>query len=97
MSLWLSVLFFSLSIFNPTLAIGWEKRSYSEDTLKILSVLENRMVDQPLLEKTKDKLFTLSDGQTRLIASLSERVAREGNTTAGDIGFLLITVLITLL
>jgi hypothetical protein len=49
------------------------------------------------LERTKEKLFTLSDKQARLIASLSDQVNQEGNTTAASIAFLLMTVLITLL
>ncbi|OGP74974.1 MAG: hypothetical protein A2W09_03020 [Deltaproteobacteria bacterium RBG_16_50_11] len=64
---------------------------------KILTVLERRVDDPQLLEKTKKKLITLRDGQTRLIASLSDRVAEEGNTTGSDIAFLLMTVLIILL
>jgi hypothetical protein len=67
------------------------------NVLKILLVLEDKMGDQQLLERAKDKLFTLSEGQIRLIASLCDRVVKEGNKTAGDISFLLITVLITLL
>jgi hypothetical protein len=49
------------------------------------------------LGKTKKKLITLSDGKTRLLASLSDRVAEERDTTGSDIAFLLMTVLITLL
>ena len=64
---------------------------------KILTVLERRVEDPQLLGKTQKKLITLSDGQPRLIASLSDRVAEEGNTTGSDIAFLLMTVLITLL
>ena len=67
------------------------------DVLKILSVLENRIGDQQLLEKTKGKLFMLGEKQTRLIASLSDRVTQEGNTTGSEIAFLLMTALITLL
>lgn len=64
---------------------------------RILAVLESRIEDQEVLERTKEKLFTLSDKQTRLIASLSDQVNQEGNTTAASIAFLLMTVLITLL
>ena len=67
------------------------------DVLQILAVLENKIEDQQLLEKTKEKLFTLRDGQTRLIASLSDQVNQDGNTTAASIAFLLMTALITLL
>ena len=67
------------------------------DVLKILSVLENRIEDQQLLEKAKHKLSVLDERQTRLIASLSDRVTQEGNTTGSDIAFLLMMALITLL
>jgi len=71
--------------------------SFSTDVYKILSVFENRIEDQQLLERTKDKLLTLDQRQIRLIASLSDRVAKEKNTTGSDIAFLLMTALITLL
>jgi hypothetical protein len=71
--------------------------SLSADVSQILSVLENRIEDQQLLERTKDKLLTLDERQIRLIASLSDRVAKEGNTTGSDIAFLLMTALITLI
>jgi len=67
------------------------------DVLKILAVLENKIEDQQLLQKAKGKLLTLGDRQTQLIASLSDRVAKEGNTTGSDIAFLLMRTLITLL
>jgi hypothetical protein len=71
--------------------------SFSADVSKILSVFENRIEDQELLKRTKDKLLTLDQKQIRLIASLSDRVAKEGNTTGSDIAFLLMTALITLI
>ncbi len=67
------------------------------NVVRILTALENKIEDQRLLEKTKDKLLTLSNGQTRLIASLSDRVTKEGDSTGASIAFLLMTVLITLL
>ena len=70
---------------------------FSADVSKILSVFENRIEDRQLLERTKDKLLTLDQRQLRLIASLSERVAKEGNTAGSDIAFLLMTALITLI
>jgi hypothetical protein len=66
------------------------------DMSKILSVLENRIGSQRLIEKAKDRLFTFSDAQTRLMADLADRIANEGNTAGGDIAFLLITALIIL-
>jgi hypothetical protein len=73
------------------------KLIFSADVSKILSVFENRIEDPQLLERTKDKLLTLDQRQIRLIASLSDRVAKEGNTTGSDIAFLLMTALITLI
>jgi low affinity Fe/Cu permease len=70
--------------------------SFSADVFKILSVLEKKMEDQESLERTRDKLFTLNHEQIRLIASLSDRVAKGGNTTDSDVAFLLMTALITL-
>ncbi len=67
------------------------------DVSKILSVFENRIEDQQLLERAKDKLLTLDQRQIRLIASLSDRVAKEGDTAGSDIAFLLMTALMTLI
>lgn len=64
--------------------------------LKILSILENKMGDHKISEKAKEKLSTLSDEQTRLIISLSEVIANDGQTAGADIAFLLIMILIIL-
>jgi len=66
------------------------------DLSKILSVLEIKMGAHTLPGKVKDKLSTLTDGQIRLIASLSDRIADEGHTPSADIAFLLIAALIIL-
>ena len=66
------------------------------DMSKILSVLEDRIGSQKLIEKAKDRLFTFSDEKTRLMSDVADRIAREGNTAGGDIAFLLITALIIL-
>ncbi len=71
--------------------------SLSTEVSQILSVLESRMKDRQSLERTKDKLLTLDPVQIRLIASLSDRVTREENTTGSEIAFLLMTALITLI
>ena len=70
--------------------------SREANVLKILSFLENKISDQESLQKAKDKLVTLNERQTRLIASLSDRIADQGNTTGGDIAFLLMMALIVL-
>ena len=71
--------------------------SYSADVSQILSVLESRTEDRQLVERTKEKLFTLDHRQIRLIASLSDRVMKEGSTTGSEIAFLLMTALIALI
>ena len=87
-------------IFLPSATIASNRDvpdSFSADVSQILSVLENRIENRSLLERTKDKLLTLDHRQIRLIASLSDRVVKEGNTTGSEIAFLLMTVLITLI
>jgi len=105
-AIWLVIFQIAIFLLGTTIATGGttDPNSYNQyasnrgaDVLRILAVLENKIEDQQLLEKTKEKLFTLNDGQTRLIASLSDRVAKEGNTMGASISFLLMTVLITLL
>ena len=106
MAIWL--IFFQIAIFLlgiRTVTGGTTDPNFDDpyasnrgtDVLQILAVLENKIEDQQVLEKTKEKLFTLNDGQTRLIASLSDQVAKGGNSTGASIAFLLVTVLITLL
>jgi hypothetical protein len=65
------------------------------ETAKILSALELRVRDRVILRKTAHKLATLNDGEIRLIASLSERVAG-GSGLAADIALLLLTALLIL-
>ncbi len=65
--------------------------------LKILTALENKIENPQLLERTREKLQSLSERQTRLIASLSDQVTKEGDSAGASIAFLLMTVLITLL
>jgi len=84
-------------ITGPKLSNPYSVVNRKADMAKILSVLENKMGGQKLPEKAMDKLFTLSDGQIRLIASLAERIANDGHTGGADIAFLLITALIILL
>ncbi len=66
------------------------------DVLKILSVLEERIGDQRLLEKAKGKLVTLGRSDLDLIASLSEQMIKEGKRPGVDLAFLLVTALIIL-
>jgi hypothetical protein len=52
------------------------------------------MGEQSVPDKVRHKLLVLSDGQIRLITSLSDRINDEGRTAGADIAFLLITALI---
>ncbi len=94
-------------VFLPTVAVARSGKtalesehrsamSSSADMYKILWVLENKMEDRKLLERTKEKLLTLDRRQIRLIASLSDRAADKDDPTGSDIAFLLMTALITL-
>ena len=103
---WLPLLLLVIFSWHPSAALGGTTSLKSDDSssvvdrnadrLKILSVLENRMGSQKSFEKVKDKLSNLSDGKTRLIASLSDLVVNEGNRAGADIAFLLLTALIVL-
>ena len=103
---WLSLLSSVIVTGYPSAALGGITGFSSDDSfntlnrgadrMKILSVLENRIGSQKSLEKVKDKLLHLSDGEARLIASLSDLAANEGNRAGAEIAFLLLTALIVL-
>jgi hypothetical protein len=65
------------------------------ETAKILSALGRRVRDRVILTKCAHKLATLNDGQIRVLASLSERVAG-GGRLAADVALLLLTALLIL-
>src|SRR4030042_2355933 len=98
-AVWLPLFLSLIFPWNPSAVMGGTTSLNSDDSssvrhrdadrLKVLWVLENRMGSQKSLEKVKDKILHLSDGKARLIVSLSELVANEGNTAGADIDFLL--------
>jgi len=61
---------------------------------EILSVLEDKVENREVAEKLKDKLFTLSDKQTRLIASLARLTANGDQAAGAEIVFFVMTILI---
>jgi hypothetical protein len=61
---------------------------------EILSVLEDKVGNREVAEKLKDKVFTLSNKQTRLIASLARLTANGDQAAGAEIVFLVITILI---
>jgi len=80
-----------MKFLNPSLSA-----SDKIDMSGILLVLENRVRDKKLLEKTKYKLFSLDNKDIRLIASLCEQISRGNNTPGSDIAFSLVSALIVL-
>ena len=106
MTVWPLPFLFVILIWDSSISFGGtanpkpgEPHSYTiltreADMSKILSVLENRIGSQRLMEKATERLSTFNDAQTRLMASLADRIVNEGNTAEGDIAFLLITALI---
>lgn len=104
-SLSLTFMLFFWNPWSPRIAMGElrqsqikeEDRIHREaDVQKILCVLEKRIGDQKLLEKTKGKLVTLERSELDLITSLSEQMTKEGERPGVDLAFLLITALIIL-
>ena len=63
----------------------------------IRSILDAKLGSADVSTKVQDKLQTLDDRQLRLMASLAERIAAEGNTPGADIALLLLTALVVLL
>ncbi len=61
---------------------------------QILYVLEDKVGNQEVAEKLRDKVFTLSDKQTRLIASLARLTANGDQAAGAEIVFFVMTILI---
>ena len=66
------------------------------EMLKILPVLEGKIENRKLLERSKEKLFAMNSRELHLVASLCEKISDEGQTVSSDIAFLLVTALIVL-
>jgi len=66
------------------------------EMLKILPVLEDKIENRKLLEKSKEKIFNMKSRELHLVAALCEKISDEGQTVSTDIAFLLVTALIVL-
>ena len=66
------------------------------EMLKILPVLEEKIEDKNLLEKSKEKILAMNSRELHLVAALCEKISDEGQTVSSDIAFLLVTALIVL-
>ena len=74
----------------------WQNRIVKAETSKIMQVLGDRIEDPEVLEKTREKLFTLRVEEIRLVSSLCERVSADEQTAQADFVFSLVTALIVL-
>lgn len=72
------------------------KPSLTVEMHKIIPVLEDKIGNRRLLEKSKEKIYTMNNQELQLIAALCEKIADEGQTVSTDIAFLLVTTLIIL-
>jgi hypothetical protein len=63
---------------------------------KILPVLEDKIPDRKLLEKSKEKIYSMGKNEVRLVAALCEKISDEGENAGSDIAFFLVTALIVL-
>jgi hypothetical protein len=81
---------------HPPRASSVAATERQREIARILSVLDRRTADPEVRRRAADKLGTLSDGQIRLIASLSERVSDDGAGPTAGIALLLITALLIL-
>lgn len=85
----------SLQAADDTLKIRRDRIVQSE-TVRIMSVLDDRIEDPDVLAKTRDKLLTLPVAEIRLVSSLCDRVSAGEQTAQADIAFSLVTALIVL-
>lgn len=99
--LWIMHLVLPGLLLNSTMVFaGHEMHQVSnpvseKDQVKILSFLEQKTGNRQLLEKVREKLLSLDEEQTRLIASLSDRITNEQSAGA-DFAYLLMATLLIL-
>jgi hypothetical protein len=86
----------AIGSYEPQKKAASPKTYQTEDPNKILEVLEKKMGGKKMSPKARDKLFTLSGGQSRLIISLCERISDDGRSAGADIAYLLVIALILL-
>ena len=72
------------------------KPALNVDMLKIIPVLEDKIENRKLLEKSKEKVFAMNRQELHLVAALCDKISDEGETVSSGIAFLLVTALIVL-
>ena len=70
--------------------------AHNGEVYKILPVLEDKIHDRKLLEKSKEKVFSMGDREVKLVAALCEKISDKRETVSSDIAFFLVTALIVL-
>lgn len=75
---------------------GIREPALNLEMLKILPVLEGKIDNRELLEKSKEKIYAMDSREVRLIAALCEKISDERQGFSSDIAFLLVTALIVL-
>jgi ketosteroid isomerase-like protein len=70
--------------------------SHNGEITKILPVLEDKIHDRKLLDKSKEKIYSMGDREVRLVAALCEKISDERESVSSDIAFFLVTALIVL-
>ena len=66
------------------------------EMLKILPVLEDKIENRKLLQRSKEKIYAMNSLELHLVAALCEKISDEGQTVSSDIAFLLVSALIVL-
>jgi hypothetical protein len=66
------------------------------ETDQVLQLLEEKIADRRILQKTKEKFESLDERQKRLIANLCDKIRSTGRNTGADISLLLMSILIIL-
>ncbi len=79
----------------PKLSMAPEA-AHNGEIYKILPVLEDKIHDRRLLEKSKEKVYSMGDREVRLVAALCEKISDEKESVSTDIAFFLVTALIVL-
>ncbi len=97
-----AIAFFFISQSPAAGAVAAPRQAPSHESLlkkempRIIPVLEEKMADRRLVEKSKEKLHGMGDREIRLISALCERIPLDDSSVGGDIAFFLVSALIVL-
>ena len=80
----------------PLLTTPEQKREHRADQQQVLSVIEHRTMNEKVRERMREKIFTLSERELHLAASLCERIARDDHSPGSNLAFSIVTAMIVL-